>query len=93
MEGFRGGRSSGSGIGSAMLGSVLVSGLGSSGSSTLGMCPSEDTSFFCQFTRIFKMIMMSLTVIGIIMVAYYFFVAPKSARGFFGGFRGKSFLA
>jgi hypothetical protein len=94
MEAFRGGRNSGNGNGTgmAMIGSALLSGFGSSASSgTLIQCPPEYSSFFCQFTRIFKMIMMIVTLIGIVLIAYYFFIAPKSGRGFFGGVRSRGF--
>jgi hypothetical protein len=94
MEAFRGSRSSGNGTGMAMIGSALLSGFGSSASSgTFVQCPPEDSSFFCQFTRIFKMIMMIVTLIGIVLIAYYFFIAPKSGRGFFGvgGIRSRGF--
>ncbi len=94
MEAFRGSRSSGNGTGAgtAMIGSALLSGFGSSASSgTFIQCPPEDSSFFCQFTRIFKIIMMIITLIGIVLIAYYFFIAPKSGRGFFGGARSRGF--
>jgi hypothetical protein len=83
MESFRG--KSSSNTGSRVIGSALLGGIGSSGSSgTFMACPSSDTSFFCQFTRIFKIIMMIVSLLAVGYIIYAFFIAKSSPR-FFGG--------
>jgi hypothetical protein len=73
MELFRGSTSSGA------VGSALLGGIGASGSSGILMaCPSNDTSFFCQFSRIFKIIMMVVSLLAIVYIAYAFFIAKKA---------------
>ena len=79
MEYFRGASTGAKAIGSAVLG-----GIGSSASSgTMTACPTNDTSFFCQFTRIFKIIMMVVSLFAVAYIVYILFFA-KSPR-FFGG--------
>lgn len=75
LERFKGGRG-GSG-GSILDRSGFVFGTG-----VLNSCPSEDKSFFCQFSRVFNVIMMVLTLA---FIAYFAYALLTSKTRFFGG--------
>jgi hypothetical protein len=53
------------GTGGGIMGTGVFGHFGS-----INQCPADNTSFFCQFSRIFSMIMMVLTLLFIVFILY-----------------------